>query len=82
MAKKPNAKAQKLVDQAWALVNAVPIDEKKASEKEFAKIFKKKRKKATDKVTGRQAEVEAEWDKMTVANYAKAKSLAEKAAAM
>lgn len=82
LAKKPNAKAQKLVDQAWALVNAVPIDEKKASEKEFAKIFKKKRKKATDKVTGRQAEVEAEWDKMTVANYAKAKSLAEKAAAM
>lgn len=82
LAKKPNAKAQKLVDQAWALVNAVPIDEKKASEKEFAKIFKKKRKKATDKVTGRQAEVEAEWDKMIVANYAKAKSLAEKAAAM
>jgi hypothetical protein len=33
-------------------------------------------------VTGRQAEIESEWDSMVVANYAKAKELADKAASM
>ena len=56
-----------------------PITEAEAAEPGFANIFKKKRKKATDKVTGRQAEVEQEWDSMVKANYAKAKELAEKA---
>lgn len=46
---------------------------------DFASIFKKKRKKATDKITGRQAEVEQEWDAFAVANYAKAIELAEEA---
>ena len=41
-----------------------------------------KRKKATDKVTGRQAEVEQQWDSMVKQNYAEAKSLAEKAKSM
>jgi len=79
---KSNADAQALIAQARALVAAVPIDAAKASEKEFNAIFKKKRKKADTKVTGRQAEIEQEWDKMVKANYAKAKSLAEKAASM
>jgi ABC-type Fe3+ transport system substrate-binding protein len=79
---KSNAAAAGLLKEARALVAAVPIGAAKASEKDFNKIFKKKRKKATTKVTGRQAEVEREWDAQVTANYAKAKALAEKAASM
>ena len=79
---KPNAEARKLLDEARALVAAVPIDEAKSLEPAFASIFKKKRKKATDKITGRQAEVEQQWDAMVKANYEKARALAEKARSM
>ncbi len=79
---KSNANADAMIAEARALVAMVPIDATKASEKEFNAIFKKKRKKATTKVTGRQAEIEQEWDEMVKANYAKARSLAEKAASM
>jgi hypothetical protein len=79
---KSNADANAMIAQARALVAEVPIDATKASQKDFNAIFKKKRKKADTKVTGRQAEVEQEWDEMVRANYAKAKSLAEKAASM
>ncbi len=82
MAGKSNAQAADLIAQARALVNEVPVDEATASEEDFNGIFKKKRKKATTKVTGRQAEVEQKWDAMVKANYAKAKSLAEKAKSM
>ncbi len=82
MAGKSNAAAADLIAQAKALVNEVPVDAATASKKEFNAIFKKKRKKATTKVTGRQAEVEQRWDAMVKANYAKAKSLAEKAKSM
>lgn len=82
MAGNSNADAAELIAQAKALVNEVPVDAKTASNKEFNAVFKKKRKKATTKVTGRQAEVEQEWDAMVKANYAKAKSLAEKAKSM
>ena len=82
LSKKPDAEGQKLLDEARALVAAVPIDEARSLDPDFAAIFKKKRKKATDKVTGRQAEVEQQWDAMVKANYAKARELAEKAAAM
>ncbi|MDG1860883.1 MAG: extracellular solute-binding protein, partial [SAR324 cluster bacterium] len=79
---KSNASAQKLIQEAHALVNALPISEAKAGEKGFNSIFKKKRKKASTKVTGRQAEVEQEWDTQVKSNYAQAKKLAEQAAAM
>ena len=82
LAGKSNAAASKLIAQAHALVDEVPIDAAKAATKDFNAIFKKKRKKATTQVTGRQAEVEQEWDAMVKANYAKAKSLAEKAKSM
>jgi len=82
MAGKSNPEAAKLIAEAKALVAKVPIDEAKSLDKDFAGIFKKKRKKATDKVTGRQAEVEQGWDKQVVENYAKAKALAEKAQSM
>ena len=82
MGGKKNAAATKLIDEAKALVAKVPITAAQASKKEFNAIFKKKRKKATTKVTGRQAEIEREWDAQVKANYARAKALAEKAASM
>ncbi len=82
LAGKPNAEAKKLIAEARALVGKVPVAEKQAGDKEFNAIFKTKRKKAKDEAKGRQAEIEREWDAMTKANYAKAKELATKAAAM
>ena len=77
-----NAAAKAKIAEARALVDANPIDEAKSLDAEFAAIFTKKRKKATDKVGERQAEVEARWDTMVVKNYAKAKALAVEAAGM
>ena len=77
-----NAAAKAKIAEARALVDANPIDEAKSLDAEFAAIFTKKRKKATDKVGERQAEVEARWDAMVVENYAKAKALALEAAGM
>jgi ABC-type Fe3+ transport system substrate-binding protein len=77
-----NAAAKAKIAEARALVDANPIDEAKSLDVEFAAIFTKKRKKATDKVGERQAEVEARWDAMVVENYAKAKALAVEAAGM
>jgi ABC-type Fe3+ transport system substrate-binding protein len=82
MGGKKNMAAKKLIDEAKALVAKVPITAAQASKKEFNAIFKKKRKKATTKVTGRQAEIEREWDAQVKANYAKARTLAVKAASM
>lgn len=82
MGSKSNAEARKLIDEAKALVAAVPIEAAQAGKADFNSIFKKKRKKATTKVTGRQAEIEQAWDAKVKANYAKARSLAEKAASM
>ncbi|MCH8918220.1 MAG: extracellular solute-binding protein [Proteobacteria bacterium] len=79
---KGNPAARKLIAQARALVAKVPITAAKASEKAFNGIFKKKRKKKTTKVTGRQAQFEQAWDTEIKANYAKAKTLANKAASM
>ena len=79
---KGNAGAMKLIAQAKALVAKVPINAAKASEKSFNAIFKKKRKKASVKTTGRQAEFEQAWDTEIKANYAKAMELANKAASM
>jgi len=77
-----NPKARAMIEEARALVAALPITEAQAADPAFAGIFKKKRKKATDKVTGRQAEVEQQWDRFVKANYAKARKLAEQAASM
>lgn len=79
---KSNPKARKMIDEAKALIAKMPITAAQASEGDFNNIFKKKRKKATTKVTGRQAEIEQEWDTLVKANYAKAKELANKAASM
>ncbi|HEY4635969.1 MAG TPA: ABC transporter substrate-binding protein, partial [Rhodospirillales bacterium] len=81
LAGKSNAEAKKLIAEARALIGKVPVTEKQAGDKEFNAIFKTKRKKAKDVAKGRQAEIEREWDTMVKANYAKAKELADKAAA-
>ena len=82
VANAPNDEAKKLIQEARALVDALPITESKAGEKGFNSIFKKKRKKATTKVSGRQAEVEQEWDSQVKANYAQAEKLAGQAVAL
>jgi len=81
LAGKSNPEASSMIAEARQLIAAVPIDETKSLDKDFTAIFKKKRKKATDKVTGRQAEVEQEWDDFVVKNYARAKQIAEAAMA-
>lgn len=82
LAGKNNARAAALIKEARALVAALPITEQQAADPTFANIFKKKRKKATDKVTGRQAEVEQQWDEMVKSNYAKATEKARQALSM
>jgi iron(III) transport system substrate-binding protein len=77
-----NAEAIALIAEARALIDATPIDEAKSLDPDFAAIFTKKRKKVTDKVGERQAEVEQRWDTLVVGNYKKAKELADKAASM
>lgn len=79
LAETPNDQAGSMLVLAKKLVAQVPITEAQSLDKDFAAIFTKKRKKATDTVTGRQAEVEQEWDTFTVNNYRKATEVAEKA---
>lgn len=76
---KNHPEARELIAQARALVAKTPISAEQASQPDFNAIFKKKRKKATTEVTGRQAEVEQTWDEQVRANYAEAASLAREA---
>ena len=79
LAGKTNSEATDLIAKAKKLVAKVPIDEATAGKREYNAIFKKKRKKADTKVTGRQAEIEQAWDAEVKANYTQAKQLAETA---
>jgi phosphoglycerate transport regulatory protein PgtC len=64
----------KLLNDARALVNTVPINEQKANDPVFNKNF-------SDTATTTQAKYETEWDTGAKANYAKAKKLATQALA-
>lgn len=77
-----NTEAIALIREARALIDETPIVEAKSLDPDFAAIFTKKRKKASDTVGERQAEVEQKWDTLVVGNYKKAKELADKAASM
>lgn len=77
-----NAEASALIAEARALIAATPIDEAKALDPAFSGIFKKKRKKVTDVVEGRQAEIEQQWDTFVLDNYDRARELAEKASSL
>ncbi|MBN7755329.1 extracellular solute-binding protein [Nitratireductor aquimarinus] len=74
-----NAEAAKLIEEAKALINALPVSAEEAADPDFNAIFTVKRKEADTKVEGRQAEIEQQWDAMVVENYRKATELAEKA---
>lgn len=71
--------AKDLIAEARALVAWTPVDLETANDPAFGAIFTTKRKSEDDKSSGRQAEVEQEWDARIVENYAKAVDLAEKA---
>ena len=68
------AQARSLLADARKAASQVPIDDKKASDKEVAGAFTSK--------TGLKAQLEIEWENAARANYAKATELAKKAAAL
>jgi iron(III) transport system substrate-binding protein len=68
------AQARSLLADARKAASQVPIDDKKASDKEVAGAFKSK--------SGLKAQLETEWENAARANYAKATELANKAAAL
>ncbi|MGH7394093.1 MAG: ABC transporter substrate-binding protein, partial [Candidatus Methylomirabilales bacterium] len=67
------AKAAGLVAEARDLASRVPIDGKKAADKAINNAFKEK--------AELKSKLETEWDTFAKGNYAKARSLAEQAAA-
>ncbi|MEK7219993.1 MAG: ABC transporter substrate-binding protein, partial [candidate division NC10 bacterium] len=67
--------AKALVAEARKLVSSVPVDVRKASDKEVNAAF-------TDKAKAdAKSKLETEWDTFAKANYGKAKEVAEKAVA-
>jgi len=68
------AEAQRLVAEAKKLASQIPINEKKASEKEIGAAFKSK--------SGLKAQLETEWENFARSSYAKARELADKARAL
>lgn len=66
--------ARSLVTEAKKLASQVPIDDKKASDKEIVGAFKSK--------SGLKAQLETEWDNFARGNYAKATETANKAASL
>lgn len=68
------AQGKSFAAEARKLLAQVPINDKRAAEKEVTGAFKSK--------SGLKAQLETEWENFARNNYAKAKELAEKAAAM
>ncbi len=74
LAKKPNAQAKALADEARSLIAAMPVTEAQAASPELRAAFTGNKEKGA-----RQAEVEAQWANFARDNYAKAKAKAEEA---
>ncbi|MBM2805250.1 MAG: transporter substrate-binding protein [Deltaproteobacteria bacterium] len=68
------SQGKNLIADARKLAAQVAINDKRASDKEVTGAFKSK--------SGLRAQLETEWENFARGNYAKAKELAEKAAAM
>jgi hypothetical protein len=66
--------ARALASEARKLASQVPINEKKASDKEVVGAFKSK--------SGLKSQLETEWENVARGNYAKATELAGKAASL
>jgi len=77
-----NGEAEALIGEAREMVSAVPVSEAEAADPDFLAAFTTSRKTAEDSTTGRQAEIEAEWDEATRGNYQRAVELAEQAKAL
>lgn len=77
-----NAEALALIAEARALIEAMPITEEQSLDPNFLAAFTGKREAAEDPIEQRQAEIEQEWDAIATANYARARELAEEAAAL
>jgi phosphoglycerate transport regulatory protein PgtC len=75
LAKKDNAEARKLLEEARSLVAAVPVSEKEASSAELVAAFS-----GGQGAKERQAEVEQRWSAFAREKYAEAKTKAEEAA--
>ncbi|HET8563933.1 MAG TPA: extracellular solute-binding protein, partial [Candidatus Binatia bacterium] len=65
------AQGKNLVAEARKLASQVPINDKKAGDKEITAAFKSK--------SGLKAQLETEWENVARANYARAKEMADKA---
>ncbi|MGO4404795.1 ABC transporter substrate-binding protein [Bosea sp. RAF48] len=74
LAKKPNAQARALADEARNLIAAMPVTETQASSAEIKGAFTGGKEKGA-----RQAQLESQWASFARDNYAKAKAKAEEA---
>lgn len=77
-----NAEAMALIAEARALIDAMPITEEQSLDPVFSGAFTATRRAASDQVEQRQAELEQQWDAFATQNYARARELADRAAAM
>lgn len=68
------AQGKNLLMEAKKLGSQVPIDDKRAGDKEVSGAFKSK--------SGLKAQLETQWENFARANYAKAQELADKAASL
>jgi ABC-type Fe3+ transport system substrate-binding protein len=77
LARRDNAEGRRLVVEARQRLTRVPISAEQAVDPAIAGAFQPTR---PNRPAGpRQAQLEEEWDRLTVANYAEAKQLAERA---
>jgi phosphoglycerate transport regulatory protein PgtC len=73
----PSPDAVALLDEAKALIAAMPVTEEEASSEGIRAAFT-----GGDEKTARQAELEQQWASFASGNYANAKAKAEEAAAL
>jgi phosphoglycerate transport regulatory protein PgtC len=77
LARRENAEGRRLVTEARAKLTRVPISAEQAVDPAIAGAFQPTR---PNRPAGpRQAQLEEEWDRLAVANYAEARQLAERA---
>jgi len=79
LVKQPHPQAQRLLDEAGALIAAVPVTAAQASDPAFAAIFANQGEGAREASPPRQAEVKEEWNRIAHENYSRARALAEQA---
>src|SRR5690606_7023572 len=81
-AKSQKPEAAELISQARQLIESMPITEEQSLDPSFTDDFTTSLAKHDNKVVGRQADIEQQWDTFAVENYRKARDLANKAASL